>query len=256
MLLPGIGYGIEGPHEDDVLHTAGLLLSMEPIKNLNASVEYARQFGRIQQVPAYWVFPGPPFLAPVNIGAQRSAWATQAMLNYVLPIAEKKVPQVGLLFTYLSGDKEPNSKEWTAWDPMFEDQTPNNIVNALLPNTNIMCWNVKGSMKPVEDITLAANYGYYMLAKRSPWNDVSGATTFRVLGGPYGPYTMDDKRFVGHAFDLTTTYDYTEDVQFGLTFGYFNPGRAFEKGADWIAPDRDGFKSTATQVIGSMKVTF
>jgi len=55
-----------------------------------------------------------------------------------------------------------------------------------------------------------------------------------------------DKKGFGHAVDVTATYDYTEDVQFGLTFGYFNPGKAF----------MSNNQESASQLVGSMKVTF
>ena len=89
----------------------------------------------------------------------------------------------------------------------------------------------------MEDVTLSANYSNYRLAQKV-------STLYAV----YDYYTMTDKKDIGNALDLTATYDYTEDVQLGLTFGYFNPGSAFSKSA--------GFKENATQVIGSMKVTF
>ena len=51
---------------------------------------------------------------------------------------------------------------------------------------------------------------------------------------------------LGNEIDATLTYDYTEDVQLGLSAGAFIPGDAFSGAND----------KTATQVIGSMKVTF
>ncbi len=57
---------------------------------------------------------------------------------------------------------------------------------------------------------------------------------------------MTNKKSLGNALDITATYDYTEDVQFGLTAGMFACGKAFASSND----------RTATQVIGSMKVSF
>jgi len=76
-----------------------------------------------------------------------------------------------------------------------------------------------------------------------------------TLSSSYGPsgssssgyyYDMNDKTSLGNALDITATYDYTEDVQFGLTAGMFACGKAFASSND----------RTATQVIGSMKVSF
>ena len=67
-----------------------------------------------------------------------------------------------------------------------------------------------------------------------------------VAGDPR--YSMNvNKHTLGNEFDANITYDYTEDVQFGLGLGWFVPGNAF---------DKDENRKTASQVIGSMKVTF
>jgi hypothetical protein len=57
---------------------------------------------------------------------------------------------------------------------------------------------------------------------------------------------MNHKKFAGQEIDLTGTYDYTEDVQFKLLAGIFLPGSSFTRNSD----------ATASEVIGSMKVTF
>ncbi|MBN2830680.1 MAG: hypothetical protein JXL82_00160, partial [Candidatus Omnitrophica bacterium] len=62
----------------------------------------------------------------------------------------------------------------------------------------------------------------------------------------YQTYTMTSNKHLGNAIDITATYDYTEDVQLGLTAGWFAPGKAFDTSN----------RRTASQVIGSMKVTF
>jgi hypothetical protein len=55
-----------------------------------------------------------------------------------------------------------------------------------------------------------------------------------------------DNKNAGQELDLTLTYDYTEDVQFNLLSGMFVPGGAFI----------DQNSHIATEVVGSMKVTF
>jgi hypothetical protein len=211
----------------DTCHTIGTLISGEIIENLTGSLEYAYQFGDIQVNP----------VTGTEIHGKRRAWALQTGLNYAFPT--EMSPTLGVLYTYLSGDKNQNDQKFKAWDPMFEDQTLNIITNAIFPHSSTQVINVKGSIKPTEDLTLSANYGYYRLAQRMDGLDIPGV---------YGPYRMAGKKSLGSAVDLSATYDYTEDVQFGLTFGYFNPGKAFDKDA--------GYKKDATQIIGSMKVTF
>jgi hypothetical protein len=223
--------------QKDTCHTIGLLVGGRIIENLSGSVEYARQFGNV-------AVDGIGMNSGTNI--DRSAWALQTGLN--LALSKRWSPNLGLLFSYFSGDRK-DDKTYTYWDPMYEDQTMNSIVNAVLPMTNCMAINAKASIQPADDVSITGVYGFYRLVK--PMDQTNGIPSL------YGDqstlpnttfYPTSTKKTLGHALDLSATYDYTEDVQFGLTFGYFDPGDAFSKA--------DGYKQTATQVIGSMKVTF
>jgi hypothetical protein len=110
-------------------------------------------------------------------------------------------------------------------------------------------YNLRASCKPVEDVTISAVYGYYTVAEKSNGtyvmpNTYDNGTTYAANGTTTtGTYT--GKNYLGSALDGTITYDYTEDVQFGLTAGYFLPGNA-------LTTDT----ANASQLIGSMKVTF
>jgi hypothetical protein len=222
----------------DTCYTVGALLSGQATDHITGSLEGAYQFGNRAVGGAHW-----DVNSANNI--DRSAWALQMMANYAFKT--KYAPNLGLGYTYLSGDKETN-KKYTYWDSMFSDQTGNNIVAALLPASNCQVINAIGNMKPTDDLTLELKYGYYMLAQKA-----NGSTEIFSPYGENGTYdfeTTAGKKSIGHALDVTATYDYTEDVQLGLTFGYFNPGSAFNKSSGL------GFKQNATQLIGSMKVTF
>ncbi|MFA4989057.1 MAG: alginate export family protein, partial [Candidatus Omnitrophota bacterium] len=170
------------------------------------------------------------------------AWALQAMADYTFADV-KFTPAVGASYTYLSGDKKSDDNTNRNWDSMYYDQVLNNITYSILPFSNMQVINLRGSMKPTEDTTVLLNYGYYRRNKGAsgPMN----STQVDGNGTAYS-YTMTGNDDLGSALDLTGTYDYTEDVQFGLTFGYFNPGKAFA----------ENNRRDATQVVGSMKVTF
>ena len=215
----------------DQLSTIGALISTSPIENLVASLEAAYQFGRNTETAGQKV---------------HNAWALQAMADYTFAKV-KTTPKIGASYTYLSGTKGAGSdKSNDGWDPMFYDQKLNNIVYTLLPFSNMNAFNVQASMKPVEDVTVAVVAGYYDVAQKNAAtftvpNTYDGGATYYGTGT--GAYT--GKRHLGNALDATVTYDYTEDVQFGLTGGIFLPGKA-------LVTDRNN----ATQLIGSMKVTF
>ncbi|MDP2928056.1 MAG: alginate export family protein, partial [Candidatus Omnitrophota bacterium] len=149
-------------------------------------------------------------------------------------------------FTYLTGGVTGNATRNEGWDPMFYSQKLNNIVYAILPFSNMKVLNLKASMKPVEDVTLSAVYGYYDVAHRQNAGTViTSPSTYDYGSTSTYNNSYTGENHLGDALDLTATYDYTEDVQFALTGGMFKPG--------------DGLSTnyaTATQVIGSMKVIF
>ena len=222
----------------DTCHTIGVLVGGQIVENLTGSLEFAYQLGQASVdgtgTNSLWML-------------DRRAWAVQSGLN--LALAKKWSPNLGLIFTYLSGDDSDNDN-YSYWDPMYEDQALNNVVNAILPHTNVLAFNAKASIQPADDVTITGVYGYYHLAKEM--NTMLIPSLYGTGGDPAtgttGAYTMTTKNDLGHALDLTATYDYTEDVQLGLSFGYFNPGSAFDKANN---VDHD-----ATQLVGSMKVTF
>ena len=210
----------------DQLSTIGALISSSPIENLTASLEAAYQFGRNAESANQ---------------KKHDAWALQAMADYTFTKV-KTTPRVGASYTYLSGSSAGDTRN-AGWDPMFYDQKLNNIVYTLLPFSNMSAFNLKGSMKPVEDVTVSVVYGYYNVAQK---NSAEYTVPHTHDGGQtYYTGTYTGKTHLGSAIDGTVTYDYTEDVQFGLTAGLFTPGNALTSDT-----------ANATQLIGSMKVVF
>jgi len=220
------GTTVTTAYKEDVINVMGALLSATPIENLKTSAEFAYQYGEVSGGSA----------------SIKRAMAAQVMADYTFA-NRRYTPALGVSYTYLSGDKDTNDNKDKSWDRMFYDQALNNIAYAIFPFSNMEVVNLKGSMKPKEDITLAVNWGYYRLAHK-----VSSLTSVNIDGdGNANTYTMDStKKMLGNEVDLTATYDYTEDVQLGLTAGIFTPGKAF------AALNRD----IATQLVGTMKITF
>ncbi|MDD5465338.1 MAG: alginate export family protein [Candidatus Omnitrophica bacterium] len=223
-----------GTSRPDQLSTVGALISNSSIENLTTSLEAAYQFGRNTETTNQ---------------KKHNAWALQAMADYTFAKV-KTTPKIGASYTYLSGGTtSPNDTRNAGWDPLFYDQKLNNIVYTLLPFSNMSAFNLKGSMKPVDDVTVSLVYGYYGVAQKNSAaftlpHTYDNGTNYYGSGTPNrGSYT--GKSYLGSALDGTITYDYTEDVQFGLTGGYFLPGNALTTDA-----------ANATQLIGSMKVVF
>jgi hypothetical protein len=220
----------------DKTYVIGSLVKSTPIENLSASLEAAYQFGTYVDVAA----------APENKAAKRRAYALQGSVGYKFPKV-KFTPNVTLLGGVFSGDKNPSTlstqqrTKYTGWDPMFENQTTGHIANSLFTQSNVRLVGGIASIKPADDVTLQGEYYAYWWDRKYPDGTTTALATVRG-----NTYTMRSKRFAGQEFDAKLTYDYTEDVQFALLGGMLIPGAAFN----------DTNQDTATEVIGSMKVTF
>lgn len=163
-----------------------------------------------------------------NIRADNKAASDFALLakaDYSLPDVRMS-PKIGADFMLLTQN----------WHQMFEGITPADIANVLFVNTNQQVYGLSASAKPADDLTMRLRYAYLRLDDKVD-----------TLGSATTTYTMTGKKSLGNEIDLNLLYDYTEDVQFGLNLGYFKPSRAF---------DKDANREDASQLIGSMKVTF
>ncbi len=220
----------------DKVNTIGALITNKSIENLTASLEGAYQFGKNDVLTG----------STLNLGqSHHDAWALQAMADYTFTKV-KMTPKIGASYTYLSGKKSVDGQSRNeGWDPMFNEQVLNNIAYAIFPMTDLSVLNLKASCKPVEDVTLLANYGYYNVAKKAVGTRTITNSYYDTTSSYLSTVTLTGKRHLADELDVTALYDYTEDVQFGLTAGWLRTGSG-------LSLDR----RMASQVIGSMKVTF
>ncbi|MFA4842655.1 MAG: alginate export family protein [Candidatus Omnitrophota bacterium] len=235
---------------DDVTRTVGGRVQYNGLKNLMVGLEGAYQFGKY--IKNSLLYPDEP--TPTGAALRREAFAIQLVAQYNLAdLIKKYEPMVSGSYTYLSGDKPKTvntQRKFHGWNPMFENQAGGTLFNKILGYSNAQLYNISGSLKPLEDVTLALAYYYIRLNKAYP-DDITAWNLTGIVGDP--TYYMSDEKNLGHEFDVKLTYDYTEDVQIGLNVGWFAPGTAFKND---FTTSRAGNNETATQVIGSMKVTF
>jgi len=237
---------------NDTVNVFGGRVQNTSIKNLSLGLEGAYQFG--QKVTNSGLYGNDPNA----LGAiqKRHAFAIQFMSSYALADLAGKVssrvanmkPMISFNYTLLSGGKyKSTGKKFNGWDPMYENQAGGTLFNKILGFTNIQSFNVGTSAKVFDDVKLAVDWYSLNLYKGLPsGSDLSAVILTGLPGDP--TYAMRaDKYSLGNEFDANLTYDYTEDVQFGLNAAWFIPGDAFVKGDN---------RKTASQVIGSMKVTF
>ena len=103
-------------------------------------------------------------------------------------------------------------------------------------------------MNPLEDVNVAATWSGLWAA------DKYGTDNPLLIYQPnLGPYTLapvtntNTKRLgLGNEYDVNFTYNYTEDVTFGVSLGWYVPGSALA----------DVNKSTASQAIVDLGVKF
>lgn len=166
---------------------------------------------------------------PTEFG-QLSAWAVQLMSEY--RFLNDYDAKIGATYTFLSGDDDTADDNYKAWDPMFEDQSPAEILNILGANTNAHFFTVSTSMMPREDVTVGLLYAKAVLAEKwnySTWSPITGPATANT-------YAVDrDNANIGDELDMFAVYDYTEDVQMKLSAAAFLPGSFFTSANDDVA---------------------
>jgi hypothetical protein len=224
--------------KNDTLYVPGMRVSTNPVKGLNVQGEVAWQLGNKPVGLSTSVNGG----APTSYGQEserRNAMAAQLMASYALPVMEKYKPSVNASYTYVSGDKDAYSngnvpgagkstKVYSAWDPMNEAQGAGTIYNTLLNLTDMNIIAIGASVNPLEDVTVSATWSDLWAAKRygltNPLVGVqpNGYTSF------YIPTGTDKKIGLGNETDVNMAYNYTEDVTFGVSLGWFVPGNAYK----------------------------
>jgi hypothetical protein len=220
--------------KEDRVDTVGARVVNTAIENLILNGEIAYQFGKKAGTTT------------TDSSVNRKAWALETSAAYNWKKI-KYTPSTTLLYNYFSGDHEnPSSTNlgaYRGWDPMFENQKFGDIANAQLNQTNLHILGGIVTAKPVDDVTLKGGYYAYWWAKAYP-----DGTTWTTARGD--AMSMTERRFVGQEFDITATYDYTEDVQFALMGGWAFLGAAVNKETSSVKT------KMASELIGSMKVTF
>ena len=127
---------------------------------------------------------------------------------------------------------------------MFENQSGGKIYNSLFNLTNAHIQEVSLKVKPIEDVTTKLGWTGLWLDKEL--NDNDTIALLQPDGGTAAIAWEEDETYLGCEIDWDTVYDYTEDVQIGASFGWFNPGDVF---------DSDNEK-TASQAILHANVNF
>jgi len=156
-------------------------------------------------------------------------------------------PKVGGEWIFFSG-KDGDTGAAQGWDPMargyfttaireFQTGAASGFYGTdqagdTSSSTNQHQLALFASLTPIEDLTLDQRLTWFIL-------DVG------ALGSSGA---VDEKResFAGTEWDTVLTYDYTEDVQFGLIYALFLPGGVYHSPTD----------STAQELVTSVSLKF
>lgn len=266
--IPNIN--IREAHEVHVIGTRG---SFQPVSEWVFGGEVAYQFGHYTGTLPASVGPGiRPATYPVNTNLvipdmdvperDRSAWALDLYADYLGWMDYAWSPKVGAEYIFLSGDTADANhmtETWKGWDCMFCGYYPMAIrpwlgtyyMTDLHPLgedsglTNQHQIILSGSVQPLDDLSFEAKVAGY-------WFDEQPDSRF---------YGKANKEFgaIGQEINLTTTYDYTEDVTFSLLSAWFFPGRHYEPEKPFNTQTEgvpDINMQIASEIVGTMKVSF
>ncbi len=225
------------------LFVPDLQVSTNPTKDLSLGLEGATQSGTYVNTAAENNGAGPN----VNRNESRTdVWAMQAKANYNIPVLTKYKPALAETFSYYSGqnikDTTNNSEtKYHAWDPMFNDQDlGTRIWRALFTYSDLETSELSFQVNPLEDVTAQV-----------VWTDLFAPAGLSTAGYASGLYqysaslpdlnsptlAVTKKTGLGNEVDGILTYNYTEDVTFGLNVGLFVPGDAFKSSNNAVAKE-------------------
>jgi hypothetical protein len=220
--------------KSDTVYVPGLRVSTTPLEGLNLSTELAWQRGNRVASSA----------TTIDDNQAREALGAQFIANYQLPVAKEYSPAAQYVYTYVSGDSNPDdrraateasSNKYSGWDPMFENQGGGRIWNAIfnLSNAHINVASLQAN--PIQDVMTKVSWTGLWLDKKLKSNSTSHALV-QPDGTATGAYSFNSgKTEIGQEVDVDATYAYTEDVSFGASLGWFLPGDFFAAANESVA---------------------
>lgn len=229
-----------------IVNTLGLRGSTKPVEGGYFYGELAYQFGKRPIDPA----------GVLITGDSMQAWAANLGGEYTLT-SVPTTPKFGAEWRFYSGTKTPNESTDRAnnlgagggWTPIapgyfttalreFQTQSTvagfyaNDQVGVTSAATNQHELALYGGLRPLEDLSVMSRLSWFALD--------------RGVRSTLTPKDGKRRSYIGSEWDTNVTYNYTEDVQFGVLYALFNPGSVFR------TPNDDH----AQELITSVSVKF
>lgn len=231
-------------YEENEVHTVGTRGSAEFVDGLHTNAEFAYQFGEIRDTMTN---AGDSIISGTSQTRDRRAWALNVGADYDIPVeaAYFKSPNLLVEYGYRSGEEASNNGKYEAWDAMYTGKFYSAIGSFLSTiyattdiddtpfTTNSHTIKVKGSFKPIDKLTAELAW-----------------VNFRFADAP----VAGAKKEAGNEVDAQLTYNYTDDVTFGLLGGWFIPGDYYDR----AIPAGVNSKSNdpASSLVGTVSVAF
>lgn len=229
----GAALTVDSPRTDpdNLTHTLGTRAQFDPIQQITLGGEIATQFGDY-------------YLTGGAAEQDRSAWFFELFGEYRWDNTWK--PMLGLQYVFFSGDAgTASTDDYEAWNGLFRGPVFGDIRDwqevfyetadgsDQPAGTNQEHFAIYGAISPLEDLKIDAKFYWF-------WNEED-----IVVSG----VSRDEE--IGHELDVNVTYDYTEDVSFGLALAWYMPGDFYVADATDGETDADAFQS-----VSSVKVAF
>ena len=234
--------------ENGGITTIGMRGSSQPVENSYVYGELAYQWGTTTT----------DFEGVVPKGGGHQAWAANLGAEYTFADLAS-TPKIGGEWRYYSGKKlDVAAFGWRPIAPglfttaIREFQT-RDVVTGFYRNaqagvtsgqSNQHEFGLYGGFNPIEDLTVNSRVSFFLL-------DVGAVPPT----SPAGPSKRN--RYIGTEWDTQLTYDYTDDVQFGLLYALFLPGNVFRDagGTDTRGSVIAG-NATAQQIVSTVSLKF
>lgn len=174
-------------------------------------------------------------------GTQLSAWL--ANVGFKVGSKDAKLaPSFNATYTFASGGGKSGRKNFVPWFDYVDGYNGYLFAPAL---SNLHIFNVGGSIKPAENLSLAVQAYYYLRVNPDAAFGSNGNVDFGGLGfSPAGNGSRD----VGAEIDTIAGYDYSKDVRVQLVYGMFIPLNAYRAS--------DTVSAVAHEVRGEVSVKF
>ena len=239
------------------VQTVGLRGSLDPIENWTVAAEGAFQWGKY-----------------VGSRSQldhrdRNAFAIDASLecrHFQEQFSWK--PKMGVEYIYYSGHKNVGNETpqstgtYTGWDRMYRGKfdsairefqglyyltsqdNNNGERDKYYPYPDAADQNehqiiVSGSVQPTDSLTVEGRYINF-------WQQYATKHKDAVFTSGSPNYSVEDNKYLGSEIDVQVTWDYTEDVSFGMLAAWYFPGTHYY----------DQSNDVATDLVGTVKLSF